>query len=223
MPNNQFTLNMVGGLSSITMALCYISLFVLFGAVIEWPQDAEKIEVISFMHQNRMLLDIAYGVGYLLFGVVLCITVQAAHAMLSDPKSAMLNTASIFGIIWVMLVLAAGMIRLLSFESMYALYETQPEQAINMLNISNVIVDGLGGGIELAGGVWVFLLSLVGLRRGQAKGLNYLGLVVGMFGMLTVLHTVPYLKELFGLSQIVWFIWLGVFLMKDSSVNVSTN
>lgn len=42
-------------------------------------------------------------------------------------------------------------------------------------------------------------------------------LVVGSLGILTVLHTVPYLKDAFGISQLIWFIWLGVVLLRIST------
>ena len=50
---------------------------------------------------------------------------------------------------------------------------------------------------------------------GLPRALNYLGLVVGGAGILTI---VPALGELggimFGLGQIVWFVWLGMVMLR---------
>ena len=82
-----------------------------------------------------------------------------------------------------------------------------------------MIVNALGGGIELVGGMWVLLLSIVGLRPHIfPRLLCWVGFLVGVFGVLTVFPSLPFIKEAFGLTQIVWFVWVGTVLCrhKDS-------
>ena len=60
------------------------------------------------------------------------------------------------------------------------------------------------------------LVSLAALRaNGISKALNILGLVVGGVGILSL---IPGLTEglvgVFGLVQIVWFVWLGIVLLR---------
>ena len=47
--------------------------------------------------------------------------------------------------------------------------------------------------------------------------LNYLGVAVGVAGIISV---VPALAEIFiyifALGQIVWFVWLGIFMLRSS-------
>jgi hypothetical protein len=81
------------------------------------------------------------------------------------------------------------------------------------------VIEGLGGGVELVGGLWVLLISWAALRTGElGRVLNYLGVVVGVAGILTI---VPALAEVgamvFGLGQIVWFVWLGIVMLRSSS------
>ena len=81
------------------------------------------------------------------------------------------------------------------------------------------VTDGLGGsGGELLGGLWVLLVSVAALRSGGlSKVLNWLGVAVGSAGVLSV---VPVLKDLalgFGLLQIVWFVWLGIIMLRTSA------
>ncbi len=64
------------------------------------------------------------------------------------------------------------------------------------------------------------LVSLAALRAGGLpKGLNILGLLVGAVGIISIF---PGLTELmagvFGLSQIIWFIWLGIVLLRSNPV-----
>ena len=46
--------------------------------------------------------------------------------------------------------------------------------------------------------------------------LNYLGVLVGLAGILTVVPAFAVLMDVFGLSQIVLFAWLGVVMLRDS-------
>jgi hypothetical protein len=78
------------------------------------------------------------------------------------------------------------------------------------------VIDGLGGGNEIVGGLWTLLVSVVALRtRALHRLVNYLGLVVGGAG---ILSAIPALGEIgggvFGLTQIVWFVALGVLLLR---------
>lgn len=143
------------------------------------------------------------------------VTVQAAHNRLLQNQSALLNTSSIFGLLWVALMMCTGMVGLIGMHMIIDLFNTQPQTAISLFYANSLLVNGLGGGIELVGDLWVLLLSIVGIKQGIfSKWLHCLGIWVGTFGVLTVFHATPYLKEIFGLSQIVWFICLGVYLRR---------
>ena len=62
--------------------------------------------------------------------------------------------------------------------------------------------DGLGGGNEIVGGLWVLLVSWAALRAGGLpRALNYLGLVIGVAGILTVVPALGELGAIFGLGQ----------------------
>ncbi|RDZ58505.1 hypothetical protein C5B90_19985, partial [Haloferax sp. Atlit-12N] len=78
------------------------------------------------------------------------------------------------------------------------------------------VIDGLGGGNGIVGGLWTLLVSVVALRtRALHRLVNYFGLVVGSAG---ILSAIPVLGEIgggvFGLTQIVWFVALGVLLLR---------
>ena len=62
------------------------------------------------------------------------------------------------------------------------------------------------------------LVSLAALRAGELpKGLNILGLVVGAVGIISIVPGLTgTLGPVFGLSQIIWFIWLGIVLLRSN-------
>jgi hypothetical protein len=99
------------------------------------------------------------------------------------------------------------------------LHGTSPVQAVSAWQAIEPVAHGLGGsGGELLGGLWVLLVSVAALRTGGLpKVLNWLGMAIGAAGVLSV---VPALKELaygFGLLQIVWFVWLGIVMLRTTS------
>jgi prepilin signal peptidase PulO-like enzyme (type II secretory pathway) len=77
------------------------------------------------------------------------------------------------------------------------------------------IQDGLGGGVEIVGGVWVLLISIASLRSSALPdALSYLGSIVGAAGILTVVPSLAELGAVFGLGQIIWFAWLGIIMLR---------
>ena len=65
--------------------------------------------------------------------------------------------------------------------------------------------------------MWVLLVSLVALKAVVlSRKLNYLGCLVGIAGIATVYPEETF-TEVFGLSQIIWFIWLGLVILRSDS------
>lgn len=204
-----------GGYAAIGMALCYISMAVIFFGLLAVPAELDGLGRLQYLQQEYGLVASGYGIGYLLFGVLLAILLQALRQVMPDNQSAIAGLAERFGSVWLVLMLAAGMAALIGLDMTFRLLDSKPEQALALYNTSNLLTNALGGGIELVGGLWVLLLSIAGLQQQRfAKALHLLGLVVGSLGILTVLHTVPYLKDAFGLLQLLWFIWLGIALLR---------
>ena len=75
---------------------------------------------------------------------------------------------------------------------------------------------GFGNG-DILGGLLTLLVSLAALRAGGLpKGLNILGLLVGAVGIITIIPALNALTGVFGLGQIIWFIWLGIVLLRSN-------
>ena len=205
-----------GGCAAIGMALCYISMAIIFFGLLAVPAGLDSLGRLQFyLQQEYLLVAIGWGIGYLLFAVLLAILLQALRQAMPHHPSGIAALAERFGNVWLALMLASGMLALISMDMTLRLLDTSTEQALALYNTGNLLTNALGGGIELVGGLWVLLLSIAGLQQQHfTKALHLLGLIVGSLGILTVLHTVPYLKDAFGISQLIWFIWLGITLLR---------
>lgn len=209
-----------GACAFFTMPMCYVVMFLIFGIALSFPETESVRDKIAYIGSQQSLLSLANIVGYLLFGSLLLIAVQATHARLNVLSSHLLNAASAFGFIWVVFMMASGMVALVGMNTMLSLFAKSSAHTDTLFYVYTTVVNGLGGGIELVGGLWVLLLSIHGLKTAQlAKGLHLLGLVVGTFGVLTLFQSVPEMKEAFGLSQIIWFVWMGFALLKSTTGN----
>ncbi|MDP2714347.1 hypothetical protein [Rheinheimera sp.] len=208
-----------GGYAAIGMALCYISMAVIFFGLLTVPPGLDSLGRLQFyLQQQYLLVSIGYGIGYLLFGVLLAILLQALRQAMPQNQPVIAALAERFGNVWLVLMLASGMVALVGMNMTLRLLDTSTEQALALYNAGNLLTNALGGGIELVGGLWVLLFSIAGLQQQRfAKALHLLGLVVGSLGILTVLHTVPYLKDAFGITQLIWFSWLGVVLLGSAT------
>ena len=208
-------LQKLGGLAAISEAIIYISAFIFFGAFWEYPTGADAIQKFSFLADNQTLLSVVNLIMYVLFGLLLAVLVVSIHERLKESMPTLSKMSSLFGILWVGIVIASGMIFNIGLAAAIKLSVKDPEQAMTVWLTISTVVEGLGGGNEVVGGLWVLLLSIAALKSNTfSKKLNYLGLFVGLAGIFTI-YPADILTEIFGLSQIVWFVWLGMIMMKE--------
>ncbi|WP_371376520.1 DUF4386 family protein [Thalassotalea aquiviva] len=208
-------LQKIGGISALFEAIIYVSAFVFFGAFWNFPTDAGAIQKFAYLAENQLILSIVNLIMYVIFGILLAVLVLAIDQRLKRHNPILSQLASIFGVIWVGLVIASGMIANIGLSAVLELSTQDPEQAMTVWRAIYSVVEGLGGGNEVVGGLWVVLLSIAALKAGAlSKKLNCFGLFVGIVGILSV-YPAQMLTEIFGLSQIVWFSWLGVAMLSS--------
>jgi hypothetical protein len=222
--DSAFTLRRCGGFAAIGMALCYLAVAFIFFGVLSQPEQASPLQKIQYTEQHYFLISLGYAIGYLVFGFLLAVMVVAIAQQLPQPHSALLQIASLFGKVWVVLMMASGMIALIGLERAIRLVNTDPQLAVTLFHIQGLMTTALGGGIELVGGLWILLFSLAGLRQASNNvKLHWLGVLTGSFAVLTVFHTLPYLKEAFGLSQLVWQLWFGMLLLRQNQMEITAD
>ncbi len=210
-------LRVPSGLSAILLGLIYIAAFVYFGAFFSYPVSGTPEEKMRFLSDHQLQVSVVYFSIYVLFGVFLAIVVVGVHETLKKASPPMAALASIFGVVWVGLVIASGMIFNIGLDQSIRLLDESLDTAFSLWRTVSVVADSLGGGNEIVGGVWVLLVSLVALKAlVLSRMLNYLGCLVGIAGIATI-YPDEVFTEVFGLSQIIWFIWLGLVLLRSDS------
>lgn len=206
---------MPAGLSAISLGLIYIAAFVYFGAFFSYPASGSPADKMRFLADHQLAVSAVYFSIYVLFGVLLAILVVGLHEMLKGASPLIAPVASVFGVVWVGLVIASGMIYTIGLDQSVNLLAESPDKAFDLWRMVSVIGNSLGGGNEIVGGLWVLLVSLGALQAAVlSRALNYLGCLVGIAGIATV-YPAEMLTQVFGLSQIAWFVWLGVMILRS--------
>ncbi|MES2323831.1 MAG: DUF4386 family protein [Pseudomonadota bacterium] len=212
-----FNLQKIGGMAALVEALAYIAGFAVMFTVF-MPPNADTLgagEKLAFMLGKQGVFQAWNLFIYVVFGVLLVLLSLALHERLEKREEALTRTATAFGLIWAGLVIAAGMIAITGLAAAARLHAINPEQATTLWQTVSAVQEGIGGGIELVGGLWVILVSWSALRQSAfPRLLNYLGIALGLAGVLTIIPALKELGALFGLGQIAWFAWLGVVMLK---------
>lgn len=177
-----------------------------------------EIEKLSFIITHKTLYQYWITLIYVLFGLVLVPLTIAIRMLSNHTNDFWANVSPVFGFIWAGLVIASGMITTVGIDAVAKTYIDDQTRALSSWQTIQVIHHGIGGGIEVVGGLWVILVSFVGLRNSLlSKPLNYFGLLVGTVGSLTLIPALKDLGAVFGLTQIVWFIWIGIEMLRKAS------
>lgn len=214
-------LQKLAGISAIFEGLIYIAAFVYFGAFWSYPVDGSPVEKMTYMAENQVTFSIMYFLMYIVFGVFLGMLVIGLHEKLKHTNIPAVAIGSLFGVIWIGLMIASGMISNIGLAHAIDLMNVNTDKALDMWIIISVITESIGGGNELVGGLWVLLISVAAIQASWLpRALNYLGCFVGIAGIATV-YPIELFTEIFGLSQIGWFVWLGICLLTKENANKS--
>ena len=211
-------LQKIGGIAALYEAAAYVVGMVGFLTVVDVESVADPVEKVALMADNLAFLYTMYLIVYVVWGVFMVVLSLALYERSKAGSPAIVQIATAFGIIWAGVIIANGMIHNNGIENVVGLYGTDPAQAATVWLAIDSVLDGLAGGNEALGGIWILLLSWAALQTGEMpRILNYLGVAVGVAGIVSV---VPALAELFiyifALGQIVWFVWLGIVMLRSS-------
>ena len=139
----------------------------------------------------------------------------ALNRRLKAGSSLLAQTATAFGIIWAGLLLAAGMIINIGFGTVVDLYATSAAQAEALWLAIDSVGNGMSGGMEIAGPMWVLLVSIAALQTGALpKALNWVGILIAAGGLVTIIPALETVGAIFGLGLIVWLTWLGIVMLR---------
>lgn len=208
-----------GGLAAFGCMIAYIVGFLVYLTLLESAQYGSSAvpatQHVAFLVEHQTLLYAWNLIIYVASGVFLAVLTPALHDRLKLHAPALSQTAAVFGLIWSGLVIASGMVANIGTSMIVKLQATNLDQAAILWRSHALMINGLGGGNEIVGGLWIFLSSLAAKQTGQfSKGFNILGLIVGAAGLVTVIPPLSEVGSIFGLGSIIWFGWLGTLLLK---------
>ena len=213
------TLQKVGGFSALYMAASHLIGIVIFLGVLDYLNITDPAQKVALNVEKQTIIFSTNLLMYVFFGFALVVLSLALHDRIKTGATALMQTASAIGIIWAGSLIASGMVANAGLAAVAALYANDPAQAVLTFQSIEVVANGLGNANgEILGGMWTLLVSLAAMRSGGLpKGVSILGLLVGAIGIVTIIPALNDMTGLFGVGQIVWFVWLGIVLLRNSS------
>jgi hypothetical protein len=206
----------LGGFAALYLAVAYLIGMAIFLVVLDYPSITDSSQKVALLVEMQMVTFSTNLLMYAFFGVFLIVLSLALYDRLKSGAPAVMQVASVIGIIWAGSLIASGMVANAGIAPVVALYARDPAQAALTWQTIESVASGLGNGNgEILGGLWTLLVSLAALRAGGLpKGLNILGLLVGAAGIITIVPGLIDLVGLFALGQVIWFVWLGIVLLR---------
>lgn len=217
------TLQKVGGLSALYMAAAHLIGIVIFLVVLDYLSITDPAQKVALNVEKQTVIFSTNLLMYVFFGFALIVLSLALYDRMKSGAPALMQVALAIGIIWAGSLIASGMVANAGLATIVPLYAKDPVQAALTWQGIEAMAGGLGNANgEILGGPLTLLVSLAALRTGGLpKGLNILGLLVGAVGIITIIPALNAMTGVFGLGQIMWFIWLGIVLLRNSPVRAS--
>lgn len=210
-------LQKMGGFAALLMAAAYVAMMLIFVVVLKYATITDPAQKLALLTAQPNMFFLTNILGYVFFGVFLVVLSLALYERLKDGSTGMLLVGVVLGIIWAGSLVASGMVMNAAIAPTVALYGNDPALAANNWSLVETLSGGLGNANgEILGGLFTLLISWAALKSGKLpKALSILGLLVGVVGIVSLAPMLNSLAMLFGVLQIVWFIWLGIILLSQ--------
>ena len=208
-----------GGIAALYMAISHLTGIVIFLGVLDYLSITDPAQKVALNVDRQMIVFSTNLLMYVFFGFALIVLSLALYNRRKAAAPALMQVATAIGIIWAGSLIASGMVANAGLATVVALYAKDPAQAVLVFQGMEAMANGLGNANgEILGGFWTLLVSLAALQSGGLpKALHILGLFVGAAGIITILPALNEMTGLFGLGQIIWFLWLGIGLLRSDS------
>ncbi len=206
-----------GGIGALVAAATFIFGIALFATTfVDYTSgDPTPAESVAFLGDHETAFFVWYLVIFLVFGAAIIPLARTLHQRLRPTSPLLADIGVVFAYIWAGLMFATGMISNIAITAVGDLADTDPEQAEAVWSSLAAVTNGLGGGNELVGGMWVLLVSLAAwATNALPKSLNVLGIISAASGLITVIPGLEDVGIVFGLGLIVWFAWVGIALLR---------
>jgi hypothetical protein len=216
-------LQKMGGFAALYSGAALLVAMVGFLVVVDILGVTDPLQKVAQLVENQAFLYFLNLISYVIWGIILVVLVLALNERLKADSPAMMQIATAIGLIWACIVIASGQVTNLGMGIVVDLYGTDPAQASTVWMAIDSVAQGLGSaGGEILGGTWVLLVSWAALRTGEfSKALNYLGVLIGVTGLISAVPGLSLVAAIFGLGKIVWSIWLGIVMLRSKTSAVA--
>jgi hypothetical protein len=204
-----------GGVAALYLAAAFLVSMPYFLIVVNYQSLVGSAQKVAALVANQNSMYVMYLVTYVVFGIVLAALALALWKRLAGSPSIAAVSGAV-GLIWACTLVASGLVFNYGAAAVIDLDDKSPAQAVSAWQAMEPVAEGLGSAQgELLGGLWVLLVSLAALRiAALPKALNWLGILIGTAGIISVIPVLVDARYIFGLLQIVWFIWLGIVMLR---------
>ena len=213
-------LQKIGGVAALIGAATNLLAIVMFITLAPKGYGSDDPgQAVAFLADNQALMRVLYQVQYLVFGVSLVFLSLALYERLKAGSPVLAQAVTTFGLIWAFLVIVIGTLSINNLSTVVKLYGENPTQAATVWLTFDSVETGLGGGggETTVNALWFLLLSWAALQaRELPRILNYLGVVIGVAGIISVVLASLGLMVVYGLGLIIWLIWLGIVMLRSN-------
>ena len=210
------TLQRIGGVAAIYLALSLAAAIPYFLLVVDYPSADSATDKVDLILAHRASMYLVYLITYVVFGLAVGVLTLALRDWLHPSAPAVLvNLATGAGWLWSVMLVASGLIFTYGMTTIWDLASTDhPGAVLQWQGIEPVALALGGAGGELLGGLWVLLVSLAVLNaEGRPRALGWMGLGTGIVGLASVAPPLYEATVAFGFLVIIWLGWLGGFLV----------
>lgn len=206
----------MGGIAALYLAAAYLVGIVLFLVVLDYPSITDPAQKVALLVEQQTVVYATNVIMYVIAGVFLIVLSLALYHRLTPGAPAIMQVAAVIGIIWAGSLIAGGMVSNAGIAPVVALYAQDPARAALAWMEIETVASGLSNGNgEILGGLLTLLVSWAAWQAGgMPRILNILGVLVGAVGIASLLPGLTALTGMFGISQLVWYVGVGIVLLR---------
>ena len=221
------SLQKVGGIAALIAAATYLFAMGLVVSMLKPMADSSLgfQEYMAFLIANKPLVFIWHFSMYLINGFCLVVLVLAIYERLKNNSPSLAKIASTFGFIWTAFVFLSGFIMNYGIEALITLYGKNQAQAEALENALGTITMGIDSSDKFLGCLWVGLVSLAAFKhKAFPKTFNIFGLAISAAGLIgTTIPSLVSISYFFGIGAIVWWLAVGIYMLRKQDVDGRVN
>jgi hypothetical protein len=215
-------LQKAGGISALVASATYLFAIALVASVMAPMADATLSfeNYINFLTANKALIFIWHFAMYLLNGVCLVILSLALYYRIKAGAPIIMKIATVLGLIWASFVFLSGFLVIYGNEAFISLNDKDPVQAEALKRTIETLTISIDHSDKFLGCLWVGLVSMAALKTGAfSRILNIFGIIISISGLVgTVIPELIAISYAFGIGAIIWWIFLGVFMLRKKVI-----